>query len=189
MNPYLRLVVEAGPLAAFFVSNSKFGIMTGTAVFMVATVVALLVSWRFERRVPVMPVVGAGFVLVFGGLTLWLNDDLFIKIKPTLVNLLLATVLFAGYLLRRNVLKHVLGTVISLTDEGWRTLGVRWAWFFLVLAGVNEVVWRSLSTDDWVNFKVFGIMPLTLLFSVLQAPFILRHQVADEQPRDEAAAP
>ncbi|HYH38416.1 MAG TPA: septation protein A [Azospirillum sp.] len=189
MNPYMRLIVEAGPLAAFFVSNSKFGIMTGTAVFMAATLVALLVSWHFERRVPVMPVVGAGFVLVFGGLTLWLNDDLFIKIKPTLVNLLLATVLFVGHALRRNVMKHVLGTVLNLTDEGWRTLGLRWAWFFLVLAGLNEAVWRTLSTDDWVNFKVFGIMPLTLLFSMLQAPFILRHQVADEQPRDEAAAP
>ncbi len=189
MNPYVRLLIEAGPLAAFFFSNAKFGIMTGTAVFMVATLVALLVSWHFERRIPVMPVVGAGFVLVFGGLTLWMNDELFIKIKPTLVNLLLATVLFVGHFMRRNVMKHVLGTVLNLTDEGWRTLGLRWAFFFVLLAGLNEVVWRTLSTDDWVNFKVFGIMPLTLLFSMLQAPFILRHQITDEQARDGAAAP
>ena len=189
MNSYVRLLTEAGPLGAFFFSNAKFGIMTGTAVFMVATLVSLLVSWHFERRIPIMPVIGAGFVLVFGGLTLWLNDDLFIKIKPTLVNLLLATVLFVAHAMRRNVMKHVLGTVLSLDDEGWRTLGLRWAWFFLLLAGLNEAVWRTLSTDDWVNFKVFGIMPLTLLFSMLQAPFIMRHQVTDEQPRDEAAAP
>ncbi len=189
MNPYARLLTEAGPLAAFFFSNAKFGIMIGTAVFMVATLVALLVSWHFERRIPVMPVVGAGFVLLFGGLTLWMNDELFIKIKPTLVNLLFATVLFVGHFTRRNVMKHVLGTVLNLTDEGWRTLGLRWAFFFLLLAGLNEAVWRTLSTDDWVNFKVFGIMPLTLLFSMLQAPFILRHQITDEQARDRAAAP
>lgn len=189
MNPYVRLLSEAGPLAAFFITNAKAGIMTGTAVFMAATLIALLVSWHIERRVPVMPVVGAGFVLVFGGLTLWLNDDLFIKIKPTLVNLLLATVLFVGHYMRRNVFKHVMGAVLSLTDEGWRTLGLRWAWFFLFLAAMNEAVWRTLSTDDWVNFKVFGIMPLTLLFSIAQAPFIMRHQVTDEPARDEAAAP
>ncbi|HYG87668.1 MAG TPA: septation protein A [Azospirillum sp.] len=183
MNPYLRLLIEAGPLVAFFLTNAKAGIMTGTAVFMAATLVALLVSWHLERRVPVMPVVGAGFVLLFGGLTLWLNDDVFIKIKPTLVNLLLATVLFVGHFMRRNMLKYVLGTVLSLDDEGWRTLGLRWAWFFLTLAAVNEAVWRTLSTDDWVSFKVFGIMPLTLLFSMLQAPFILRHQVTDEPSR------
>ena len=189
MNPYVRLLTEAGPLGAFFFSNAKFGIMTGTAVFMVAIVVSLLVSWHVERRVPIMPVVGAGFVLVFGGLTLWLNDDLFIKIKPTLVNLLLAAVLFIGHAMRRNVMKHVLGTVLNLDDEGWRTLGLRWAFFFLLLAGLNEAVWRTLSTDDWVNFKVFGIMPLTLLFSMVQAPFIMRHQLTDESPSGEAAAP
>ncbi len=183
MNPYLRLLTEAGPLAVFFFTNAKAGIMTGTAVFMAATLVALLVSWRFERRIPVMPVVGAGFVLVFGGLTLWLNDDIFIKIKPTLVNLLFATVLFAGHVMRRNVLKHVLGSVLNLDDAGWRTLGLRWGCFFLLLAAINEGVWRTLSTDDWVSFKVFGIMPLTLLFSVAQTPFILRHQITDEPSR------
>ena len=181
MNPYLRLLIEAGPLGAFFLANAKAGIMVGTAVFMAATVVALMASWHLERRVPVMPVVGAGFVLVFGGLTLWLNDDLFIKLKPTLVNLLFATVLFVGHFMRRNLLKHVLGSVLNLTDEGWRILALRWACFFVVLAVLNEAVWRTMSTDDWVNFKVFGIMPLTLLFSMLQTPFIMRHQVADDK--------
>ncbi|AWK86392.1 septation protein A [Azospirillum thermophilum] len=180
MNQYARLLIEAGPLAAFFIANSRAGIMTGTAVFMVATAIAVLVSWHMERKVPIMPVVGAGFVLLFGGLTLWLQDDLFIKLKPTLVNLLFATVLFVAHLTGRNVLKRLLGTVLTLSDEGWRTLGIRWAWFFLVLAVLNEIVWRSLSTDAWVNFKVFGIMPLTLLFSALQAPLILRHQIAEE---------
>lgn len=188
MNQYARLLIEAGPLAAFFIANSQAGIMIGTAVFMVATSISVLISWRFERKVPVMPVVGAGFVLLFGGLTLWLQDDLFIKIKPTLVNLLFASVLFAAHLTRRNVLKHVLGTVLSLTDAGWRTLAIRWAWFFVLLAVLNEVVWRTMTTDAWVNFKVFGIMPLTLLFSAFQAPLILRHQVAEDQPAEKSSS-
>lgn len=187
MNPFARLLIEAGPLAAFFIANSQAGIMTGTAVFMAAITVSVLVSWHVERKVPVMPVVGAGFVLLFGGLTLWLNDDLFIKLKPTLVNLLFAAVLFTAHVLRRNVLKHLLGAVMALTEEGWRILAWRWAWFFVVLAVLNEVVWRSLSTDAWVNFKVFGIMPLTLLFSALQTPTILRHQLPAEKSADEKA--
>lgn len=185
MNQFARLLIEAGPLAAFFIANSQAGIMVGTAVFMVAITIAVVVSWRMERKVPVMPVVGAGFVLLFGGLTLWLQDDLFIKLKPTLVNLLFATVLFVAHLAHRNVLKRLLGTVLVLSEEGWRTLGIRWAWFFLFLAVVNEVVWRNFPTDTWVNFKVFGIMPLTLLFSALQAPLILRHQIAEERPAGE----
>lgn len=188
MNQYARLLIEAGPLAAFFIANSQAGIMIGTAVFMVATSIAVLISWRFERKVPVMPVVGAGFVLLFGGLTLWLQDDLFIKIKPTLVNLLFASVLFVAHLTRRNVLKHILGSVLNLTDAGWRTLAIRWAWFFVLLAVLNEVVWRTMPTDAWVNFKVFGIMPLTLLFSAFQAPLILRHQVPEEQPPAEKSS-
>ncbi|MBK1837634.1 septation protein A [Azospirillum sp. YIM B02556] len=180
MNQFARLAIEAGPLAAFFIANSQAGIMAGTAVFMVAITIALAVSWRLERRIPIMPVVGAGFVLLFGGLTLWLQDDLFIKIKPTLVNLLFAIVLFVAHATRRNVMKRLLGTVLNLSEDGWRTLAIRWAWFFLLLAVLNELVWRNFTTDTWVNFKVFGIMPLTLLFSAFQAPLILRHQVPEE---------
>jgi intracellular septation protein len=178
MAPFLRLLIEAGPLAVFFVSNARAGIMTGTALFMIATLVSLLVSLKLEKRVPVMPLVSAVFVLVFGGLTLWLNDDLFIKLKPTLVNLLFATVLFTAHVMRRNVLKHILGSVLTMDDDGWRALALRWAVFFVFLAIVNEVVWRTLTTDAWVNFKVFGIMPLTLVFSAAQTPLILRHQIA-----------
>ena len=185
MTQLVRLLIEAGPLAVFFIANSQAGIMVGTALFMVATAVALTFSWRIERRLPVMPLVGAGFVLLFGGLTLWLQDELFIKLKPTLVNLLFATVLFVAYFMRRNVLKHILGTVLNLREEGWRSLGIRWAFFFVVLAILNEVVWRTQTTDTWVNFKVFGIMPLTLLFSALQTPLILRNQIPEDDKADE----
>lgn len=185
MTPLLRLFVEGGPLAAFFIANARAGIMTGTGVFMAATAISLLISWKLERKLPVMPLVGCFFVLLFGGLTLWLEDELFIKLKPTVVNLLFATVLFAGLALRRNVLKPLLGSVLSMDETGWRKLSLRWACFFLVLAALNEVVWRTMPTDAWVNFKVFGIMPLTLLFSALQMPMIMRHQ-NEEQHRADA---
>lgn len=176
-SPLLRLMLEAGPLAAFFIANRAGDIMIGTAVFMVTTLVSALASYRLERRLPVMPLVGCGFVLLFGGLTLALDDALFIKLKPTVVNLLFAAVLFAGLATGRTYLKLIMGSVLSLTDRGWRILTWCWAFFFLVLAGLNEVVWRTLSTDAWVNFKVFGLMPLTIAFALAQLPVITRHAV------------
>jgi intracellular septation protein len=184
-GPFLRLALEAGPLLLFFIANQAAGIMPATAVFMVATVVAVVLSVRLEKRWPIMPMVGCVFVLIFGGLTLWLENDLFIKLKPTVVNLLFATVLFTSLALRRNVMKPLLGTVLSLTETGWRILSIRWACFFVVLAVLNEIVWRTMPTDAWVNFKVFGIMPLTLVFSALQMPVILKHQIPEETAQAE----
>lgn len=185
VSPYVRLALEAGPLLVFFLANAKSGIMVGTAAFMMATALALAVSWWRERRVPVMPLVTAVFVLLFGGLTLWLDDALFIKLKPTVVNLLFATVLAAGLVTGRPVLQHVFGTVFSLTAEGWTRMSRRWMLFFVLLAVLNEVVWRTQSTDAWVSFKVFGILPLTLVFSVLQVPLILKYT----QPAPEEETP
>ncbi|MGK9170624.1 septation protein A [Inquilinus limosus] len=175
--PFLRLALEAGPLLLFFIANQTAGIMPATAVFMVATVVAVVLSIRLERRWPIMPMVGCVFVLVFGGLTLWLADDLFIKLKPTVVNLLFAAILFTGIATGRNFLKLMMGTVFELTDQGWRILTWRWAVFFVVLAVINEIVWRSFSTEFWAGFKLFGILPLTLAFAMAQMPVLLRHQV------------
>lgn len=179
ISPFARLAIEAGPLVVFFLANRVGGIMTGTAVFMAATAASLAASYRLERRLPVMPVVGCCFVLLFGGLTLWLDDDLFIKLKPTVVNLLFAGVLFAGLALRRPLLRLLVGGMLSLTEEGWRLLTWRWAFFFLALAALNEVVWRNFSTDVWVSFKVFGLLPLSILFTLVQVPLILRHQLPD----------
>lgn len=179
-SPLLRMALEGGPLVAFFIVNRMEGIMTGTAVFMAATLVSVALSYWLERRVPLMPLIGCGFVMVFGGLTLWLDDALFIKIKPTVVNLLFAGILFGGLAFRRIFLKLLMGTVLNLTDEGWRVLTWRWAFFFVFLAILNEIVWRSLSTDAWVNFKVFGIMPLSVAFGAAQIPLIMKHTVEDE---------
>ena len=181
INPLLRLALEAGPLAVFFYCNAKFGIFTATGVFMVTTVVALAVNWALERRLPIMPMVSGGFVMVFGSLTLLLQDDLFIKMKPTIVNCLFAIALFGGLAFGKSLLKPMFGAAFQLTELGWRLLTYRWAFFFVALAVANEVVWRNFTTDTWVDFKVFGIMPITIVFTFAQMPLILKHQIPEEQ--------
>lgn len=179
-RPGLRLLLEMGPLVVFFVSNAKLGIFAATGIFMVTVVAALAGSWFLERRLPVMPVVTAVFVLIFGGLTLWLQNDLFIKLKPTIVNAMFGTALLVGLALKRSLLKVVLGTSLELTEEGWRQLTLRWGLFFYFLAGLNEFVWRTFETDTWVTFKVFGVMPISIVFFLLQMPLINRHAIAEE---------
>jgi intracellular septation protein len=177
LNPLLKLALEMGPLAVFFLSNSYFGIFPGTAAFMAATVVALAISYTLTRTIPMMPLVTAVFVLIFGGLTLYLADETFIKLKPTIVNLLFAVILFAGLITGRLLIKLVLEGAFQLTDRGWLLLTRAWIAFFLLLAVLNEIVWRNFPTNIWVDFKVFGVMPLTLLFSFALMPVIMRHQL------------
>ncbi len=187
MNHFTKLALEAGPLIIFFVANATTDLITATAIFVVATLIALGVSWTVARTVPVIPLVSGVFVVVFGGLTVFLDDALFIKIKPTIVNLLFAGILFTGLATRRNVLKLALKGAVALDDRGWRLLTWRWALFFVLLAGINEFVWRSFESDTWVAFKVWGIMPLTILFSLTQIPLFLRHQLPeDDQEKGES---
>jgi intracellular septation protein len=181
VNPLLKLVLELGPLGVFFFANAKFGIFTATGAFMAAITVALSASWILTRRLAVMPLVTGVVVLVFGGLTLALQDEIFIKMKPTIVNTLFGGVLIGGLFFGKSLLGYVFDSVFHLTDEGWRKLTLRWGLFFFALAVVNEVVWRNFSTDFWVSFKVFGMMPLTILFTLTQMPLIQRHTLDDEE--------
>ena len=176
----LKLAVEVGPLLVFFLVNARAGIFWGTGVFMGATLASLIASRILFGRIPVMPLVSGACVIVFGGLTLWLQDDHFIKIKPTIVNALFAGALFFGLLANRPLLRIVFGEVFRLTDEGWRKLTLRWACFFMFLAVLNEIMWRSFSTDTWVNFKVFAVMPLTMAFAVAQVGLLRQY----EQPAE-----
>ncbi len=174
-RPLLKLLIELGPLVAFFLVYARAGIYWATGALMVATVLALIASRTMFGRLLVVPVVTAVLVVVFGGLTFWLDDPRFIKIKPTIINLLFAGVLLVGLMTRRPLLKMLFGEAFNLTEEGWRRLSVRWTLFFLVLAGLNEAVWRNFSESAWVSFKVFGILPLTLIFAMAQIGLIKRY--------------
>lgn len=185
INQFVKFLLEMGPLLVFFLVNSRAGIYVGTGAFMAATVIALGASYILMRTIPVMPMVTAVFVLVFGGLTIWLADDLFIKLKPTIINLLFAAILFFGIMTGRLLIKLVLEGALNLTDRGWRLITWAWIGFFVFLAALNEVVWRNSTTDFWVSFKVFGVMPLTIVFSFAMIPIIMKHTVPDAAKSDE----
>jgi intracellular septation protein len=197
--PLIKLSLELGPLIVFFIANA-FGkqiiervplfagfndpLYPATAFFMVAMAISLLLSWILLKRIAVMPVVTAVVLAVFGTLTFVFQDTTFIKMKPTIVNALFGTVLLGGLLFGQSLLKYVFGEVYKLKPQGWLVLTVRWGLFFFVLAALNEVVWRFFP-DQWVNFKVWGIMPITVLFSVLQLP-VLSKYAPDPEPETAA---
>ena len=178
-NPWLKLGLELGPLLIFFFANGRFGIFAATGAFMAAMAVALAASWMINRRLAVMPLVTGIVVAIFGTLTLVLHDDTFIKMKPTIVNTLFGVVLLGGLFFGKSLLGYVFNAAFQLDAEGWKKLTLRWGIFFLFLAVLNEVVWRNFSDAVWVNFKVWGTMPITILFTLAQMPLIMRHTVQD----------
>ncbi|HEY4134345.1 MAG TPA: septation protein A [Alphaproteobacteria bacterium] len=184
---WLKPLTDYGPLAAFFIAYLRGDLMTATVALMATTAVALALSLVIARKLPLMPLITALVVGLFGGLTLWLHDDTFIKMKPTIVQAVLGAILLAGLLTGRALLKPVLGSAWAMDEVGWRKLTFRFGLFFLAMAGLNEIVWRTQSTDLWVNFKVFGIMLLTMLFALSQTPLLNRHKLPDpETPAPDA---
>ncbi len=196
VNPVLKLALELGPLVVFFFANSKgtwlatkipaladIGgpLFIATLLFMVATAIALTVSYALTKTLPIMPLVSGAVVLVFGSLTLYLQDETFIKMKPTIVNSLFGIILLGGLYFGKSLLGYVFGAAFKLDAEGWKILTLRWGIFFLALAIMNEIVWRNVSTDNWVAFKVWGTMPITLLFTMSQMPLIMKHSVDGKQ--------
>jgi intracellular septation protein len=194
----IKIALELGPLLVFFLANAKGDellaaypsltqwfsspIIFATAVFMVAMVASLVLSWLLLKRIAIMPLVTGIVVLIFGTLTLLLQDDTFIKMKPTIVNGLFGGTLLGGLLFGQSLLRYVFGDVYKLKPKGWMVLTIRWGIFFFVLAVLNEIIWRNFDTDAWVAFKVWGIMPLTIVFSMFQLP-VLSKYAPDEEPK------
>jgi intracellular septation protein len=177
LNPYLKLVLDIGPLVLFFAVWWRFDLFVATGPFMVAVVAALLVSYVMTRHWPIMPVVTAIVVVVFGGLTLVLHDKTFIMVKPTIVYALFGSVLLGGYLFDKPFLAVVFDSMLHITEEGWRKLTLRWAVFFFALAALNEVIRNTQSEAFWISFKAFGFIPLTFVFAALQIPLVMRYAV------------
>ncbi|HEY1708966.1 MAG TPA: septation protein A [Rhizomicrobium sp.] len=176
-----RLALDLGPLFVFFGVYQFFGIYAATAVFMVAILTALGIGYWLERRLSPMAIVTAVIVMIFGGLTLYLHNSLFIKIKPTILYTIFGLVLLGGLAFNRLFIKYILEMGFELTETGWRQLTLRWGVFFLCLATLNEIVWRSFSEHTWVTFKTWGVIPLMILFSLAQAPLITRHHIEEKQ--------
>ena len=185
LNPIVKFLLELGPLALFFAVYSRLGIFAATGILMATVLVTLGVSYAMLKRIPIMPLITAVIVLIFGSLTLILHDETLIKIKPTALYILFGAALFVGLWLKKPLLKILFDGALHVTEEGWRKLTWRWAFFFLALAALNEIVWRTQSTDLWVKFKTFGFLPLTLLFALAQAPLIMKYETKDEGPGDE----
>jgi len=179
MKSFIKLLVDIGPLAIFFIFYTRSDLQSAIIPFMIATIIAVIFWYFIEKKIPVMPAVGAIIILVFGGLTLYFNNDVFFKMKPTIINLLFAGILFAGNLMNKQLLKLLLGEALKLQDQGWYILTQRWIGFFIALAILNEIIWRTQSTDLWVNFKVFGILPLTFIFTITQYSVIKKFQIED----------
>ena len=185
LDPTLKLLLEFGPLALFFIASYRYNLHVATAVLMAGVVVTLATSYAIVRRVPIMPLVTAVAVLVFGALTFYFDNPVFIKVKPTIVNCIFGTVLLGGLLFNRALLSVLLDSALSLDEAGWRKLTFRWGLFFFFLAALNEIVWRTQSDVFWAGFKVFGSMPITIVFALCQVPLILKHELKTPEAAPE----
>ena len=179
MKSISKLLIDIGPLAVFFIFYSRGDLKSAIIPFMIATIISVLFSYIMEKKIPVMPTVGALIILIFGGLTIYFDNEVFFKMKPTIINLLFALILYGGVIIKKSLLKSLLGAAIKLENEGWKILTQRWISFFIALAILNEIVWRTQSTDIWVNFKVFGILPITFIFTMTQFSLIKKYQIED----------
>ena len=180
MNSFIKLFIDIGPLAVFFIYYKVSGdLIEAILPLMLATIISVVISYILEKRIPIMPTLGAGIVVIFGGLTIIFDNKIFIFMKPTIINIIFAAILYGGIILKKPLLKYLLGSALKLEEEGWTILTQRWTAFFIALAVLNEIVWRTMSEEFWVSFKVFGILPITFIFTMTQFPLIKKYQIED----------
>ena len=176
----LKFVTDFGPLLVFllFYYNNDKNLEIAIPPFIIATILALTVVWILEKKIPMVPLIGGILITLFGGLTIYFNNPIFIYIKPTIINILFGlAILFGKYFSKEPVLKKILEKSLSLTDEGWKILNDRWMYFFFSLALINEIVWRTQTEEFWVNFKVWGLLPITFVFSAFQISLINKYKI------------
>ena len=177
---FIKFVTDFGPLLVFlFVYyNSDKNLKIAIPPFIIATLIALIVVWLIEKKIPMVPLIGGILITLFGGLTIYYDNPIFIYIKPTIINILFALgLMFGKYFSNEPILKKMLGKSLFLSDEGWNLLNKRWIFFFLTIAILNELVWRTQSEEFWINFKVWGILPITFIFTAFQIPLINKHKI------------
>ena len=179
MKSITKLFVDIGPLAVFFIFYIRGDLQSAILPFMIATVIAVLFSYIVEKKIPIMPSVAAIIILVFGGLSIYFENEIFFKMKPTIINFLFAIILYVGIVINKPILQQLFAGTLKLQNEGWSILTKRWIGFFIVLGVLNEIVWRTQPTDIWVNFKVFGILPITFIFTLAQFSIIKKYQIED----------
>ena len=176
-NSLIKSLIEIIPLILFFIANAKYGIIVATKIFVITTIIALVVSYLHLKKVSTPLLITSFLVLIFGGLTIFFKDATFIKLKPTIVYFLFSFFLLLGLMLKKNFLKIYLSNLIKLNEVGWNILTKRWAIFFLTMAILNEIIWRNFSTDFWVSFKVFGFLPITIIFMILQNNLMKKYSI------------
>jgi intracellular septation protein len=181
MSPLFKLILDLGPLVVFFATYKFFNIFAATGALMVVTIVTLAIGYVLTKKISIIPLVTGVMVIIFGGLTLWLESDWFIKVKLTIIYTLLATGMYVGLYFGRPFAKVMLDAAFELPEHCWRTLTYRTAALFLVIAGINEVAWRLLTTDDWVTFKVIGVPVIMFAFFMANAPFIMRNEIKRDE--------
>ncbi len=177
---FIKFVTDFGPLLVFFLFYYKSGKDLKVAIppFIVATIISLLIVWILEKKIPMVPLLSGILITLFGGLTIYFNNPIFIYVKPTIINILFGLALLLGkFFTDEPILKKILGKTMPLTDQGWKILNTRWMFFFFVLAMINEAVWRTQTEEFWVNFKVWGMIPITFIFTAFQINLINKHKI------------
>ena len=180
MNKFIKIISDFGPLLIFFIFYKKYGMGGAILPLIIATLISVVFMYYIEKKISPMPLIGAALVSIFGGLTLYFDNKIFFYMKPTIINILFALILIYGKLfLEKSLLQSILENSIKLKDEGWKILTDRWIYFFIFLALLNEIIWRTQSEDLWVKFKVFGILPITFIFTLLQIKIIEKFRITN----------